>query len=521
VNVACGSTGLCHSIGLALISNPMAINQTNLAYVANLAWDTLLDLGGPGTGPMHARLSRALREAIRSGRLPDGAALPPSRDMAAELSCSRWVVTEAYEQLVAEGYLEARVGSGTRVRRVEEPSNDQAAAAFWSAARGAARSARDARGARPAEPAIDLAPGLPDLRHFPFPAWLAAVRSVAVSLPYTEMAYPNPNGHRRVREVLASYLARVRGAVVDPSDVTVTSSVTDGVTRACRALRAAGVKAVAVEDPGWGRLREAARVAGLECVPVPVDDSGLRVDVLADYPQVRAAVVSPAHQVPTGSVLAPERRAALLEWARGVDALILEDDYDAEFRYDRRPVGTLQGTDPTRVALLGSLSKTLSPALGIGWIVTPAAWTRALRATEVRPAAPPLLDQLAFSEFVASGSYDRHMRAARKRYRARRDALVAALAAHLPDAHVSGAAAGLHVLVRFDSELAAPAVVERAAQLGVHVSSVEAYRVANKAIGTGLVLGYGNLGDGEVDRAVAGLAAAVTAIRSARNRSPG
>jgi GntR family transcriptional regulator/MocR family aminotransferase len=476
-------------------------------YQTNLAWDTLLDLGGPGSGPMHARLSGALRESIRSGRLPDGAALPPSRQMAAELSCSRWVVTEAYEQLVAEGYLEARVGSGTRVRRVEE----------------AGPVASDAASGQPmaSGPSIDLAPGLPDLRHCPLSAWLAAMRTAAAALPYSELSYPNPTGHRRLREVLAGYLARVRGAAVDPADVTVTSSVTDGVTRACRALRAAGVTAVAVEDPGWGRLREAARVAGLECVPVPVDDQGLRADLLDQYPEVRAAVVSPAHQFPTGSVLAPERRAALLEWARRVDGLILEDDYDAEFRYDRRPIGTMQGTDRSHVALLGSLSKTLSPALGIGWIVTPRAWTRALRATEVRPAAPPLLDQLTFAEFVISGSYDRQLRAARKRYRARRDALVAALALHLPDAHVSGAAAGLHVLVRFEGELAAPAVVERAAALGVRVSSIEAYRVHDRTAGTGLVLGYGNLGDGEVDGAVARLTRAVAEIRADRNRSPG
>ena len=491
---------------------------------------------------MHARLSGAVRDAIRVGRLPVGAALPPSRDMAAELKCSRWVVTEAYEQLVAEGYVEARVGSGTRVRHLDEAGRTAGVAgtstggtagiaaagiaaagiaAEGIAAAGIAAEGRAGRVPGEAGLTIDLAPGLPDLRHFPFTAWLASVRTVASTLPYAEMSYPDPAGHSRLREVLAAYLTRVRGAVVDAADVTVTTGVTDGVTRACRALRAAGVTAVAVEDPGWGRLREAAWVAGLETVPVPVDDRGLQVERLADFPRVRAAVVSPAHQFPTGSVLAPERRAALLEWARRVDGLILEDDYDAEFRYDRRPVGTMQGTDRSRVALLGSLSKTLSPALGIGWIATPPTLTASLRATEVRPAAPPLLDQLAFADFVASGRYDRHLRAARKRYRARRDALVAALERRLPDAHVSGAAAGLHLLVRFEGELAASAVVERAAHLGVHVASMEAYRVRNRAAGTGLVLGYGNLADGEVKTAVARLATAVSEIRSDRNRLPG
>ncbi len=457
---------------------------------------------------MHVRLSRALRQAIRSGRLPDGAALPPSRELAEDLGCSRWVITEAYEQLVAEGYLESRIGSGTRVRRVDEAAPHEALGPV----------ARPPAAGAPIDP-IDLAPGLPDLRHFPLSAWLAALRSAATSLPYTELSYPDPAGHPRLRAMLASYLARVRGAAVDPEDVTVTGGVTDGVTRICRALRSRGIEAVGVEDPGWGRLRSAASVAGLAVVPLPVDDQGIDIAALAGRLDVRGVIVSPAHQFPTGSVLSPARRADLLDWARAVDGLILEDDYDAEFRYDRRPVGTMQGTDRGRVALLGSLSKTLSPALGIGWMVTSPPLTSLVRATEVGPAAPPQLDQLAFAELLVSGAYDRHMRAARKRYRARRDELVRLLAGRLPDATVSGAAAGLHVLVRFDGELAAPAVVERAASLGLKVASIEAYRTHNRAIGTALVLGYGNLGDGEVDRAVALLAQAVASVRADRNRS--
>jgi GntR family transcriptional regulator / MocR family aminotransferase len=463
----------------------------------NLAWDTLLELGEGRDGPLHARLSSALREAIRGGRLPAGSALPPSRALAEDLGCSRWVVTEAYAQLAAEGYLDARVGAGTRVRPL-----------------GPAAAGRPPPDATPVwVPRIDLAPGLPDLRAFPLGRWVSALRSVAATLPYAELGYPDAAGHPRLRQVLAEYLTRVRGALVDPADVTVCRGVADGTARVCRALRAAGIGAVAVEDPGWHRLREAAATAGLRVVPTRVDGQGLRVADLDDDPAVRAVIVSPTHQFPTGVVLSAQRRGALLEWARRVDGLILEDDYDAEFRYDRRPVGTMQGTDRSRVVLLGSLSKTLSPALGIGWVVTPPAWTQPLRATTAHPGWPSTLDQLAFAAFLQAGGYDRHLRAARKRYRRRRDRLVRALAERLPDARLLGVAAGLHLLVHLDGAVDCAAVVSRAAAGGMRVANLDTYRCRQDAIGPGLVLGYGNLADAQLDEAVALLAATVAARR--------
>jgi GntR family transcriptional regulator/MocR family aminotransferase len=463
----------------------------------NRAWDTLLELGDGHRGPLHARLSSALREAIRSGRLPPGSALPPSRALAEDLGCSRWVVTEAYAQLAAEGYLDARVGAGTRVRPLGQaaagPPPPQAPTAWV--------------------PRIDLAPGLPDLRAFPLGRWVSALRSVASSLPYTELGYPDATGHPRLRQVLAEYLTRVRGALADPAHVTVCRGVADATGHLCQALRAAGIGAVAVEDPGWHRLREAAATAGLRVVPTRVDSHGLQVGDLDHDPAVRAVIVSPTHQFPTGVVLTAERRGALLDWARRVDGLILEDDYDAEFRYDRRPVGTMQGTDRSRVVLLGSLSKTLSPAVGIGWVVTPPAWTEPLRATTGRLAWPSTLDQLAFAAFLEAGAYDRHLRAARKRYRLRRDRLVRALAERLPDTYLLGVAAGLHLLVHFDDAVDCAAVVTRAAASGMRVANLDTYRCRDDATGPGLVLGYGNLADGQLDEAVVLLATAVAESR--------
>jgi GntR family transcriptional regulator/MocR family aminotransferase len=470
-------------------------------FQANIASDVLLDLSGGG--PLHARLAQALREAIRGGRLAAGSTLPPSRALAEGLGCSRWVVSQAYAQLAAEGYLAATAGSGTRVRDLQRA--DLAAAARPPAA------------SRPPAPGIpiDLAPGLPDLRAFPLRRWMTAVRAGAAGMAAADLGYPHPLGHPRLRQVLAEYLALVRGAQADPADLVITSGATDAIGLLCRTLKRHGHTAVAVEDPSWHRLRDVLAAAGLDAVPVPVDDQGLRADLLAAHPGVRAVIVSPAHQFPTGVVLAPGRRATLLEWARGAAGLIIEDDYDAAFRYDRRPVGALQGAGKSTVALIGSVTKTLSPAVGVGWMAIPPSLTPLVGAVLVRPSAPPVLDQLAFAAFVQTGSYHRYLRASRLRYRARRDRLVVALAGQLPDCQVLGAPAGLHVLLRLPAGTDAAAVVRRAAAAGVRVANLDTYRFAGLPAEPGLVLGYGNLADHHVADAVARLAAAVRGSRSA------
>ncbi|WP_326668179.1 PLP-dependent aminotransferase family protein [Streptomyces canus] len=469
----------------------MPVSQTNLAG------DLLIDLGRAGEGPLHERVKRALRSAIRSGRVEVGTALPPSRQLAGDLGCSRWAVTEAYGQLVAEGYLEARSGSATRVR--------------WSGDRdgGVERPV-----SRPApEARFDLAPGLPDLRAFPRSRWADAVRAQVTNTAFTEFGYSPPGGHPRLRGLLAEYLGRSRGVSTTAQDVTVCMSVTDGVRRVCRALRSQGITAVGCEEPGWTRLRQVIRAAGLEPVPVRTDGGGLRVDDLAGHSGLRAVLAAPAHQFPLGTVLVPERRAALLDWARRVDGVVLEDDYDAEFRYDRRPVAALQGMDPSRVVLLKSLSKTLSPALGIGWLVAPSRWTDVLHRIDQAATHPPVLDQLAFAALLESGGYDRHLRACRQRYRVRRDTLVRILAEQLPDAPVSGIAAGLHLILRLPAAVDSAAVVRAAAARSLAVADLAAYHATEDHAGHGLVLGYGNLADSMVEQAVQHLRAAIEESR--------
>nr|CEL15884.1 Transcriptional regulator, GntR family domain / Aspartate aminotransferase [Kibdelosporangium sp. MJ126-NF4] len=445
-----------------------------------MGWDVLLDVSGPGA----EQLARALRGVIRDGVLRKGATLPPSRRLAGDLQCSRWVVTQAYAQLVAEGYLEAKAGSATRVHcwadEVWRPVPPKPA---------------------PPVPRYDLAPGLPDLRAFPRKRWADAVRDALSAAPHTDLGMPPPGGHPRLRTVLAEYLRRTRGAVTD--DVLITSGVCDGVTAVGKALLAAGITRIAVEEPGWTRVWRAAEEAGLEVVPVPVDADGLCVEQIPAG--VRAVIVTPAHQFPSGVVLTPDRRAALLSWAREADGLILEDDYDAEFRYDRKPVGTVQGMDPRRVVLFGSVSKTLSPALGIGWCVVPPQWTV--------HTAPSVVNQLALATFIEQGSYHRYLRAARLRYRARRDALLRELG---PRA-VSGAAAGLHLLLHLDSD--ASEVVDRAAAQGLKLVSLDTYRT--QPGDPALVLGYGNLADSSVADAVAVLRDSLDRSGSGSSRRTG
>ncbi|MFF7650315.1 PLP-dependent aminotransferase family protein [Streptomyces sp. NPDC007983] len=479
----------------------MAISQTNSP--TNFAWATLLEVDAPEPGRrgsrLHDRLARALRTAIRDGRLTEGAAVPPSRALAEELGCSRWVVTEAYGQLIAEGYLAARVGSATRVS--------------WSPDTAPPRPHTRPVPA-PSPVRYDLAPGLPDLRAFPRRRWAEAVRSVTGSAVHYDLGLPDPAGHPVLRTTVAQYLRRSRGADAHPAAVSVCAGVTDGLVRTCRALRAEGIDDLAVEHPGWGRLRDAATSVGLRLYPVPVDHDGLRVDDLARTP-ARAVIVGAAHQFPTGTVLSPARRARLVRWAREVDGYVIEDDYDAEFRYDHHPVAVMQGMDPSRVFLLGSVSKTLSPALGLGWLVAPAATTPALRAANPVAAAPPVLDQLALATFIDRGWYDAHLRAARRRFRGRRDLLVRTLGAELPQARVSGTAAGLHILLHLPSGTDTPRTVRTAAAAGLRVADLDDYRVTDSA-DRALVLGYGNIGDTEIPAAVALLREALAARTGVR-----
>lgn len=467
----------------------MAELQTN-----PVAWETLLDLPA-FDGPRHVRLELAVRDAVSTGRLPAGAALPPSRLLAASLDVSRWMVTEVYGRLTAEGILDARTGSGTRVAtRI-----------------GVAATRPEPPPVAPQRrPRFDLAPGVPDLRHAPRALWLRALSEALADTPDAEL-FRLDGDVPSARGALAAYLSRARFARADADAVVVTHGAADGMRRLARALRGLGHRALLVEDPSWQRMRQVAAAEGLGSVPVRVDEHGVDVDALVTASVrtgARAALVTPAHQFPVGVPLSAERREGLIAWARACDGVVIEDDYDAEFRYDRRPIGALQAMAPDRVVLAGSLSKTATPALGIGWLVLPP-WLR----DDVRDAGaatPSTIDQLALTRFLAAGSLDRHLRGARARYRRRREALLAALAHRLPECRVSGIAAGLHLVLDLPPGVRAADVVRAGASYDVALTDIRRYRVSpDVPAPERLVLGYGDLADPLVDEAVSLLAAAV------------
>ncbi len=420
------------------------------------------------------------------GRLAPGERLPSSRTMAADLGVSRGLVQTSFEQLVAEGYLETHDRSGTRVA--------------------AAASVAAAPSPRPRPlvgPEVDFRPGVPDLRSFPTRDWLWALGEAARTAPTATAGYGDPLGNETLRAVVAAYLRRVRSAAVELDDVIICNGFTQGVRLVLEVLARRGVREVGFEDPGHPDVVTLADRAGLEAVPIPVDDQGIDVHALAAT-RVSAVVVTPAHQTPTGVVLAPERRKALVAWARERDAVIIEDDYDAEFRYDRQPVGSLQGLAPDLVASIGSVSKPLAPMLRLGWIAAPSRLAAEIaQAKYAADRGAPGLDQLALARLIESGRYDRHLRRMRSVYAARRAALVETLARCAPHVQLSGLAAGFHAVASLHDSADEDSVVAAALGRSVGLYALRRYRRRDDHYPPRLVLGFGNLTVDAIDRGIA------------------
>jgi GntR family transcriptional regulator/MocR family aminotransferase len=457
---------------------------------AGLSPELLLALDRHARTPLRAQLEERLREAIRSGRLSAGERLPSSRELAGALGLSRGLVQECFGQLQAEGYLSTRVGSATRV-----------------AAGASTPSFAPVPLATPPALVADFKHGIPDLASFPRGDWLWAIREACTAAPKGAFDYGDPRGNLVLRQVLSSYLRRVRGSAADPELTVVCTGYAQGLSLALRALADAGVRRVAFEDPGpKTSTRAAAALAGIEAVAVPVDEFGIDVEALAAT-GATAVILTPAHQWPTGVVLAAERRLMLVSWATERGAVIIEDDYDAEFRYDRQPVGALQGLAADRVIAIGTVSKSLAPSVRLGWILCPPLLSDGIaKLKQLGDRGSPGLDQLALAALIESGRYDRHLRRMRAVYAKKRDTLVDVLNEQAPSAELTGLAAGFHAVLHLPRGATEADVVTAARARSVGLYGMDAFRSARSSDSPQLVLGYGNVSERAIRSGVAMIA---------------
>lgn len=465
--------------------------------------DLLVSLDRDAGIPLRAQLEEQFRAAIRSGRLEPETNLPSTRSLARALGVTRGLVVECYTQLQAEGYLTARSGAGTQVAGGATGPEPPPSVVE-----------------EPVRPRFDFRPASPDPSLFPRRDWAAAWRDAIRHAPDVAFGYGDPRGSIELRQALTSYLGRVRGVHANPQRIVICAGFTQAKNLVWRVLRARGARRIALEDPGQPEVRRSVRRAGMTPVSIPVDELGLRTDDLYEN-EADAVLVTPAHQFPTGAVLAPERRLALREWARETGGTIFEDDYDAELRYDREPVGALQGLAPNSVLYCGSASKAVGAGLRIGWLVCPPDWIDDI--TEEKQAedrGSPILDQLTFATLLSSGRFDRHLRRVRSSYQARRDALQQSLARLAPHVTLTGIAAGIQAVANLSPDADEDEIVTAAAERGVGLYAMSTYRTSPAAAPPALVLGYARLSRSAIPLAITEIADLLNPVDTPRRVRP-
>jgi GntR family transcriptional regulator/MocR family aminotransferase len=439
--------------------------------------ELLISVDRHGPEALHAQVERQFRDAIRSGTLRPGSEVPSTRALAKRLGISRPLVMEAYAQLAAEGYLALRQGAAPRVANTAPRQQvwvfppESFTTTFFR---------------------YDFRPGIPDLSTFPSARWLKAVEAALKTMVPNDFGYGQRFGIWPLRQALADYLGRVRGVSADPRQILVTGGFEQARSFLAQALRRRGVSQLAVEEPGYTD-RHVWLDAGLTLIPVAVDEDGIDVAALARS-GAQAVLLTPAHQSPTGVVMSGARRLALATWLRDCKAVAIEDDYDGEFRYDRAPIGALQGLAPDHVVYAGTTSKTMAPALRLGWMVVPPDLLLALESELQRlDYGRSRIDQFALAHFIRTGDYDRHLRKMRAVYRDRREALLGVIRSDLPEVEVSGISAGLHATVRFSRRLNEAAIVARAHKRDIGLTFLRRHYLGAAPEESTLLLSYANM----------------------------
>lgn len=446
----------------------------------HLPWHLALSVDRGTPLSLAAQIRGSLRRLIEEGTLSAGSRLPSSRQLAADLGISRSVVVEAYEQLVAEGYLVTQRGSGTRVA-------DQTRLTGVPSALTSNQPERT-------DAAWDLRTGRSDAAAFPRQAWIRSVTASLADAGPVELGYGPPSGALHVRHLLAGYLGRVRGVCTRPQNLMITAGFAQGLALLCTALREHGHKMLGVEDPGHPGEREFITSAGLLPVGIPVDRDGLRVDLLEDS-GVRAVLTTPGNQFPTGVRLAPERRARLVAWARSVGGYVVEDDFDGAYLDGVDRVPALQSLAPDHVVYAGSASKVLAPALRLGWLAGPSELMAALESVRVGwDIGCSGLEQMTFGHFLASGAHDRHQRRLRTELRKRRELVRTMVSRHFPGAEIVGGESGLQAYLRLPASVDEATLVKAARERSVLVRGGNFYALDSHAGPPALVLGYAAIG---------------------------
>src|ERR1700733_5259109 len=465
--------------------------------------------------PLFRQVYLGLRQAILVGNFPVGDRLPSTRDLAEQLGISRTVVLLAYDQLLAEGFVVGRGGSGTYVSEElggsvperEKRSANIRLSRFGAAAADAAAAVDTPR--RQSSPLrYDFAYGRSDIETFPFEMWRRMLLRHARMAPVRELDYGPAGGSLVLREAICSHLRRSRAVVCDPSEVIVVNGSQQALDLVARVLVERGDR-VAIEDPHYNGTREVLRAAGAQLLPVPVDRDGLNPAKLPEHASL--VFVTPSHQFPTGAILPLARRLALLAWARRENSVIVENDHDGEFHYEGRPLESLQGLDTEgRIVYVGTFSRTVFPALRIGYLIVPKSLAPAFTAAKwLSDLHSATLEQLTLAEFIQTGMYERHLRRLRRRNTARRDALLEAFEKYLGKrVEVTGGDSGAHIVVWPRKRVSEQTIIDRAAAQGVNVYGVSQFFLKQPSQ-TGLILGYARLNEQEIREGIRRLSEAL------------